>query len=101
DDEQQAERDRRRQQGQRRNGDALEGLGHLEGRVDHSLPSDAGEVSAFCADGGVIGVTPSAMTPPPAARAPPLRGVREGEVGASSFHQDALYDVAPITPSTR
>ena len=48
-----------------------------------------------------MGVTPIAMTPPPAARAPPLRGVREGEAGASPFHRDALYDVAPITPSTR
>jgi hypothetical protein len=43
DEEQQTERDRRRQQGQRRNGNALEGLPHLEGRADHSLPSEAGE----------------------------------------------------------
>ncbi len=48
-----------------------------------------------------MGVTPTAMTPPPATRAPPLRGVREGEAGASRFHREALYEVAPSTPSTR
>src|SRR5688572_28455702 len=39
-----------------------------------SLPSFAGEVSASYADGGVMSDNASVlMTPPPAARAPPLR----------------------------
>src|SRR5262245_32949376 len=43
------------------------------------LPNEVGEVSASYADGGVMGCSLLTMTPPPAARAPPHRGLRDGE----------------------
>src|SRR4030095_8539176 len=56
--------------------------GH-EGDRNAFLPSEAGEVSASYADGGVMGISPVLMTPPPASRAPPHRGVRDGEESAN------------------
>src|SRR5260370_275029 len=70
-------------------------------RRSHFLPSEAGEVSASCADGGVMSVSWSAHDPSAhcVGTSPSRTPRRGGMTEPSPFHRDVLYRLFIVGPA--